>query len=660
MIKPFKRFFLLVCFICAVMCILCVGFYPHLSFLLYIAFMLQTCALFVYTYDILKIKKQATIKAYYKLDSIFHRYFGRFFVAKILSFGVALIGSVSLFFMLLFPSGSDILIFCLLVPCSVYGFKIVHMICSANISIEFATTLAKKYTALIAAVLAVVFELMLNGIAPLESSAPQGDVYAHYHALIQSYNIAQMHSHFWQELFGFVLLKKSFLDVLYLNVADSYLRFGLIMLFACGHFASFASFALLCVGGISPNGAQDTIVQDSKNTHDNFTSQALDTKILASNTPTIPQDTLDSKFSSTQCAKVQDFTQTRAFRQFFAMVFFLIFVYIAFNISIHLQPLAKSKNLPPLISSQILKDNEQYIQISLQGTHNLLSTSDLPSLERKIKENLADFESGINADTEQILNAYLAQKEKIIDEYSSWYFSVRGEYTRLFYAAIGKGEDIAQEQFIFLLKTYTPYDLQERLNALYDTHFSALKTRLEQTFGFFTLHRNPTNAHITQAISFDEFSKGLELLNPRASDGVAALLSASIVGAMILKASGKAVAKTGAKVIGKSVAKKSLSGAIGAGGGSLLCGGFAPLCAIGFFVASDYAINSVDEIINEEDFKDKMRQGFASWESQLKTSLIDYNSQLSYQILENLGIAEISKSQDSKNDVDSKAHDMGV
>ncbi|WP_334094947.1 hypothetical protein, partial [Helicobacter typhlonius] len=62
----------------------------------------------------------------------------------------------------------------------------------------------------------------------------------------------------------------------------------------------------------------------------------------------------------------------------------------------------------------------------------------------------------------------------------------------------------------------------------------------------------------------------------------------------------------------------------------------------------------------EEDFKDKMRQGFASWESQLKTSLIDYNSQLSYQILENLGIAEISKSQDSKNDVDSKAHDMGV
>ena len=310
-----------------------------------------------------------------------------------------------------------------------------------------------------------------------------------------------------------------------------------------------------------------------------------------------------------------------------------------------MQPLAKHHNLPPLLSEQILKENEYYIQISMQGTQSLIRSNDLPSLEHKLKENLLHFESSLNADIEKSIKEYLSQKEIIIDEYSKWYFSVRGEYTRLFYAAIGKGEDIAQEQFIFLLKAHTPYDLQERLNRLYDAHFESLKTRLEQSFSFFTLHKNPLNAHISRSISFDDFNQKLDLLNPRSSDGVAALLGASVVGAMILKASGKAITKSGAKVIGKSVAKKSLGGAIGTGG-SLLCGTFAPLCAIGFFVASDYAINSVDELINEDEFKQQMREGFDLWELQLKNSLIGYNSQLSKQILEKLSFT-IDSQEDS-------------
>ncbi|WP_301193816.1 hypothetical protein, partial [Helicobacter japonicus] len=425
--------------------------------------------------------------------------------------------------------------------------------------------------------------------------------------LMKSYNIAQMHSYFWQELFGFILLKKALLDVLYFSIANSYLHFALILLFACGHFASFASFSLMCVGSIAP---KTYLRQNTKNEQESFT-----------------------------------LTQSRAFRQFFAMVFFLIFIYIAFNVSIHLQPLAKHHNLPPLLSEQILKENEYYIQISMQGTQSLIRSNDLPSLEHKLKENLLHFESSLNADIEKSIKEYLSQKEIIIDEYSKWYFSVRGEYTRLFYAAIGKGEDIAQEQFIFLLKAHTPYDLQERLNRLYDAHFESLKTRLEQSFSFFTLHKNPLNAHISRSISFDDFNQKLDLLNPRSSDGVAALLGASVVGAMILKASGKAITKSGAKVIGKSVAKKSLGGAIGTGG-SLLCGTFAPLCAIGFFVASDYAINSVDELINEDEFKQQMREGFDLWELQLKNSLIGYNSQLSKQILEKLSFT-IDSQEDS-------------
>lgn len=69
-----------------------------------------------------------------------------------------------------------------------------------------------------------------------------------------------------------------------------------------------------------------------------------------------------------------------------------------------------------------------------------------------------------------------------------------------------------------------------------------------------------------------------------------------------------------------------------------MCGPFAPLCAIGFFVATDVVINSVDEALNQEEFKNQMRKGFDMWEIQLKNSLVGYNSQLSKQIYENLGL----------------------
>lgn len=617
--QVFKQFFPLFFFLCALLCILCVGFYPRLSFLLYVAFILQTFALFIYTYDILKIKKQATIKAYYKLNSFLHRYFGHFLLVKILSLCAALIGSISLFFMLIFPSGSEILIFCLLVPCSIYGFKIIFIICKANLSPDFAPALAKKYTAFVGAGIAVLLEVILSGIAPsvLEGS----DVQAHYHTLMESYGIAQMHSRFWQEVFGFMLLKKSLLDILYVSVADSYLHFALILLFACGHFAAFVSFTLLCIGSISP-------IKRLKIQGDNRQGQNLEV------------------LGQPQTHSSQNIAQSRSFRQFFAMVFFLIFVYIAFNISIHLQPLAKHQKLPPLLSERILKDNEQYIQISLQGAQSFIHTNDLPSLQHKLEQNLASFESSLNADIDKTLDEYLAQKEQIINKYSQWYFSVSGEYTRLFYAALGKGEDIAQEQFISLLKTYTPYDLQERLNSLYDKHLLQLKARLEQSFGLFLTHKKPQNARISSIFSLEDINTQLDLLSPRATDGMAALLGASMVGVMILKASGKALAKSSVKIVGKSVAKKSLSSAVGVSG-SLLCGAFAPLCAIGFFVASDYAINSVDEVLNEDEFKQEMRKGFDLWELQLKNSLMSYNNELSKQILEKLSLQGDSQAESS-------------
>lgn len=604
-----KRILSLSFFVLSLICIVSVEYSSQYCILLYPAFFMLFIALFIQTYEVLKVKKQATIKAYYKQDSWLSRHFGRFLFVKIISGIFACVGSVSLFFMLLFPSGSDIFIFCVLVPCSIYAFKVAKIICKANINLDFASILAKKYSALFCAVCACAGEFILNSFAlqQIHITSFQG----HYEMLLESFHIAQMPCQLWQELFGFIVLKKAIVDMIYFS--NDSLRIVLNVLFAFGYFSSFVSFSLLVLSGYS-------------------------TKLESKNNPESHQD-----------SKIQTYN-SRAFKQFFAVVFFLIFVCLAFYVSSLLQPLAKSSKFaaeilaPEILATQFLAQNQQYIEVSIQGVQSFVNTKDIADLQHKIESTLKDFETNLNHSTQASLEEYLAKKEIIIDEYSKWYFSVYGEYTRLFYAAIGRGEDIAQEQFVFLLKAYTPNDLQERLNRVYDAEFDKLKKRLEQDFSFFTINKKPSNAFISHSLSFDDFTQNLNVLNPRATDGIAALLGASVVGAMIIKTSSKAMAKTGAKLVGKSVAKKGLSGAAGAGG-SLVCGPFAPLCAIGFFVAADVGINSVDEALNQEAFKNQMREGFTQWEIQLKNSLVSYNSQLSKQIYENLRLDSQSHQQ---------------
>ncbi|WP_034371545.1 hypothetical protein [Helicobacter sp. MIT 05-5293] len=590
-------------FITAILLILIVGFFPHWCILLFVALILLFVALYTQVYQIIKIRKQATIKAYYKENSFLHRYFGHFTLSKLIAIVVAFCGSVSLFFILMFPSGSDILILCLLVPISIYSYYLIRKLCIANLAIDFAPFLAKKYTAAFCALCACIASICLA------TQIPALELKTHYEALVQQSNITQMTCTFWKESFGFVLLKKAILDVLRSSIGDRYLTFALDLLYALGNFACFVSFSLLCLSGVKTS-ISPTESQEAK------------------------ANTSDSHYSKIPILRI--FTMP----SFFGTLFFLIFLYIAFNISIHLQPLAKTTLKPhALISSQLVDKGAQYIEISVQGIHSFIDTKDLPALQTKIKNHLLDFQNELDNMSDESIDTYLAKKEMIIDAYSRWYFSIYGEYTRLFYNALGKGEEYAQEQFIFLLKTYTPYDLQEHLNGLYDTHLQDLKKKMQQTFELFSYQKTKEGAKITQNTNLDVFNQSLDLLSPRATDGISALLSISVGGVMILKASGKAIAKSGGKLLGKTALKKGTSTAVGAGG-ALLCGAFAPLCAIGFFVATDVVINSVDEALNEDTFKAKMREGFDLWEIQLKNSLKQYNAQLSSQILESIPLYE--------------------
>lgn len=585
--------FHIICFILAIFILLLVGFYPSLCNALYIAFLLLFITLYAEIFSILKINKLAKIKAYYKNNSLLEKYFSGFVVARLFSVFIALCGSFALFFMLLFPSGSDIFLLCILVPIIIYLYRIINSFVASNVAVEFAYILAKKYSVLVCAVIACIAAFALTSYPQID------DLQIHFNNLKIRSNVDMLDSRIWQNLFEFFLFKKAVLDFFVSSIDDKYLYTAVMLMYAIGNFSAFASFCLLVLS------------------YKNAESKA---------------DSSDSKTLNSV-----------AFRRFFAMLFFLIFLYIAFNISIYLQPLAKSHaSVNSLISPSILQTSQHYIQISLEGSQRVIKSTELDSLIERINKKSDEFKNILDEASLDIIEQYFLQKDRIIDEYSKWYFSVYGEYARLFYSSLGKAEEYAQEEFIKLLKIHSPYSLEEKLESMYARQFDSFKKQINNDFMLFSSVAD--NKQISQQINIDSMHSKLDLLSPRASDGVAAIFTLSTAGVMILKASGKSIAKTTGKIIGKSVAKKG-SSALSGIGSSLMCGYFAPLCAIGVFVASDFAINSIDEALNEKEFKQKMHDGFNEFESKLKNSLQDYNTQLIADI--KLSILNSLKNKDS-------------
>lgn len=578
------HFVILILSISSVLSFVVVGFYPSLCTFLYPACGGIFISLWFYNYEILKSKKQATIKAYIKPYSFLYRYFSHFLFTKILSFFVALFGGLSLIFTLLFPSRIDVFLFCLLIPFSIYSLRVIFFLLNSNISEDFAPILARKYTAVFSALCACTASLCYEIFFPHTLNI-KVDVLSHYNFLLEAWDIQDMKCILWQNIFSFILLKKAIFDVFYAGIEHELLRNGLRLCMFGANFICFFSFSLLCVGFF-------------------------------------PLKRMDENKTK------------RAFYAFFATLFFLIFTSIALVLSSHLQALVKT-NPDDFISTRFLKEQHDVINMSIQGTQNLINISDIPHIQEKFASHINGFENTLNEVSTKQIDEYLAKKEEIIDAFSKWYFSIYGEYTRLFYAAIGKGEDLAREQFVFLLKSHTPYDLQEHLKNLYDENLRDLHARLAQSVNLYSVTKNK-NVAIKEELNFDYFFNSLDMLNPRTSDKISSTLGLSIIGALVLKSSGKIVAKgvgkSSAKLIAKGAVKKGASATVASS--SVFCGAFAPLCAIGLYVASDYAINSVDEALNEEEFKQAMREGINTWEIQLKHSLISYNCHLSNQVRE--------------------------
>lgn len=504
-------------------------------------------------------------------------------MAKILSVCFGFFGSFCLVFIFLVPSQGELILYALLLPLSWYVFRICKNICLDNLNSAFAPILAKKYTAILCA-----FCACLAGIYLTQPTATHATLNEQYESLLalsnaESLSCGWLVCEYLKEIVGFVLLKKAILDLMFAQAQGTLMQSIFACVYAFGHFGAFMSFSLLSLGGVR------------------LDSQKCSIGFLPS---------------------------------------FLCLLSFSFIMSF-------GTYLPPhstLLSSKFATQNTAYIELYLQGMEVFIDVRDVDSINWRLQKQLDEFRSELDRAVFESIDRYFAHKDSIIEGYSQWYFSVYGEYTRLLYSAFGEGEQVAQDQFLALLEAYAPFDLQAELNGLYNAHIERLKNKIQQKLKLFSTQNIPSDARIESRFGFDDFAHKLDLLTPHKSDGISAILSASIIGGLILKNSGKILnrgfgkslekgAQKGVgRLVGKSVAKRGVSSAVGASG-SVLCGAFAPLCAIGVFVASDFAINKIDQTLNEEAFKARMKVGIEEWELQLKNSLASYNSQLSEEIL---------------------------
>lgn len=509
-------------------------------------------------------------------------------MAKVLSICLGLFGSICLVFMLLLPSQGELMLCAFLLPLSLYIFRLIKNICLANLNAEFAPILAKKYTAIVCAFCACLAGIYL--VQPVVAHSTLKEQYDYLLTLsnVESLACASLPCKWLKEALGFMLLKKAVLDLMFVQAEGTLMYSVFVCLYAFGHLSAFTTFSLLC---------QSSVRLDSEKLSIGFMPSLL-------------------------CL--------------------LVFSFI-FSFSSYFQT-PSTQNI--LLSSKFLTQNTRYIELYLEGIKVFIDVRDLDSISQRLAKQIDELKMELDGAVVDSVEKYFAHKDFIVEGYSQWYFSVYGEYTRLLYSAFGKGEQIAQEQFIELLKAYTPFDLQSTLDSLYDEHLEHFKNRIQQSLKLFSTQIIPSESSIESHFIFDDFAHKLDLLAPRQTDGVSAILGASVVGGLIAKSSGKFLSKgmqikglegwaqkSAGQLVGKNVAKRGMSSVIGTSG-SAICGAFAPLCAIGVFALSDYALNKIDQVMNEEEFKSMMKAGIKEWELQLKNSLTSYNSQLSEEIFQ--------------------------
>lgn len=325
-------------------------------------------------------------------------------------------------------------------------------------------------------------------------------------------------------------------------------------------------------------------------------------------------------------------------------------------------------------AAELPKNWTEAIQVTLSGGETVfINATSLPHIEARTQSWLnhqhrqvqKQLEATLDRETQRIYEHALSR----IPAFADWYYSLWGEYTRLFYAAFASLPDYLSQHI--QQQVFQPAGTAEAIDAL--TH--RLDTRLAKQLRdcAIDLHQLLTDLVHSQRVAEKEITLDLRgqwalgshftdllhhyaALTPEdlARQGAATSAGATVAAVTLKKLGAMTVAKSSAKLVAtksletltpmaaklglKTMAKTggSLSGAsAGAVSGAALCtasiGGapLAPGCAmlggaaagIATWLLVDKAVLETQELLNRDAFEHELGQMLAEMRDELRTSL---------------------------------------
>lgn len=230
-----------------------------------------------------------------------------------------------------------------------------------------------------------------------------------------------------------------------------------------------------------------------------------------------------------------------------------------------------------------------------------------------------------------------------VPQFLDWYYSLGGDYARMFHALKGSGGDYLEEQFLLHTK-FSNQALQRDLGDIEEAYREKYRVLLENFQS--SLLENRVDLPAGQVIKITnpllDMAKNLESLESKlktsltqrtVASGTAGAASGVIAAMVVKKIAAKGTFKVAAKVVVKAIGSKMAGGAGGAAAGSLAggaIGSFIPVIgtAVGAVVggvfgglvgglAVDKVILEIEEAFGRDQFEAQILEGISEVETQL-------------------------------------------
>lgn len=308
-------------------------------------------------------------------------------------------------------------------------------------------------------------------------------------------------------------------------------------------------------------------------------------------------------------------------KSFLAFYFLIVLIMLFFK-----QNEFSYKTDSPILS--FINKPSEYIEVSLDSVTSIINTQDLRALNSLNSFYLDSIKNDIDSSIESMLkdyfnsSDYLSKKENLINDYASWYFSLDTSFLRQIYLMGDLGIDICiwsgicknktnfalnqmNQKLNELIKDYDIFSeiengyIDNNINSLYREKIEFFNNKLKENIDFFSIHKNK-DINIISHIDFDnlvfnsninvDFSK---MIFSQGFGFYASLISSKFMQQFLIKLFSKHSLTL--NNLTSNLAIKSISSSSG-----ILSFGLG-------FLASEYALNKIDEALNKNKFQNNIK-----------------------------------------------------